>query len=332
MKAIYCILILTILGCASLSTAFQIKDEVKLVSDSVASDSKSSHEAAVDYIEELKKSFKGLDAKIPAAPVLLLYPMHQECEWRVYNYLEQTLNTYVRCQEVATDETWLVNRVYDVKAHGETLCAQIEQDDNLKNGNFSIVSMSTGGILARYVIEYCPFKHPIRNVVTMGGPMNGVSAVQHEDRSTMVGGVVDWVVDRLIKYDFMDRVLEPADFWRDPTDYDSYLTYSRFLAEANNEVNPEAERKEAWQHLNNALFIKFSEDDTIIPNESSWWGQYDEHFNVQCRHETTVYEKDMIGIKSLEEEQKAHFIEWPGAHMQFNFTQINDHVLPILRS
>lgn len=269
---------------------------------------------------------------MPAAPVLVLYPMHAQCEFRTTNYFEQTLNTYSRCIEVSNDETWLVNRLYDVRAHGEKVCEEVRADENLKDGNFSIVSFSMGGMMTRYLIEYCPLKMPIRNVVTLGAPLNGISGLSHMPRDGFFGRIVDWVVDKLIYLDVMDRIIESADYWRDPEDYDGYLHHSRFLAEANNEVNYDEERRQAWTHVNKALFIKWEDDQTIIPKVSSWWGQYDQDFNELQREDTTVYSKDLIGIKTLEQQGKAIYVKWPGDHMQFNFTQINEHVLPVLRS
>lgn len=286
-------------------------------------------------IEKLKESPVSGEASLRkerAAPVLILYPMHESCEFRTTNYFEQTLNTYARCIEVSTDESWLVNRLYDVRAHGERLCEEVRNDENFKHGNFSIVSFSLGGMMARYIIEYCPLDMPIRNVVTLGAPLNGISAVSHMPRESWIGSIVDWIVDKLIYYDIMDRVLEPADFWRDPEDHQGYLEHSRFLAEANNEVNFKEERRSAWRKVGKAMFIKWENDQTIIPAESAWWGQYDEDFRVLCRHETEIFQDDLIGIRYLEEQQKSQYVTFPGDHMQFNFTQINEYVLPVLRN
>lgn len=270
--------------------------------------------------------------KEKSAPVLVLYPMHEECEFRATNYFEQTLNTYARCIEVSSDESWLVNDLYNIRTHGEKLCKQVREDEHFKNGNFSIVSFSYGGMMARYLIEYCSFPNPIRNVVTMGSPLNGVSAVSHMPRDTFLGSMVDWVIDKLIYLDVFERVFEPADYWREPEDEEGYLAHSRFLAEANNEINYNETRKEAWTHLNKALFVKWDHDETIIPAESAWWGQFDENFHVLDRQHTNLYKKDLIGIRQLEETHKSQYLELPGDHMQFNYTQINEWVLPVLRA
>ena len=129
----------------------------------------------------------------------------------------------------------------------------------------------------------------------------------------------------------MDRIITAADYWRDPKNEEGYLHYSRFLAEANNEVNYSEERKAHWTHINHATFIMWEDDETIIPKESAHWAQYDEHFNIIDRHDTNLFQQSLIGIKTLEDENKADYKSFPGNHMQFNFTQINNDVLPTLR-
>lgn len=233
--------------------------------------------------------------------------------------------------EVSTDETWLVDNLYDVRAHGAKVCEHVRADQHLKAGNFSIVSFSMGGMMARYLIEYCPLDMPIRNVVTLGAPLNGISGINGMTRTSFLGKIADWFVDKLIKFKFMERVIEPADYWRDPTDPQGFLDSSRFLAEANNEVNFDEERRFAWTHINKALFIKWSEDDYIVPKVSAWWGQYDENYNELQRDHTNVYSQDLIGLRTLEQNGKSIYKAWPGNHMQFNYTQINDDVLPVLR-
>eukprot|EP00345_Euplotes_harpa_P004301 CAMPEP_0168323198 /NCGR_PEP_ID=MMETSP0213-20121227/3345_1 /TAXON_ID=151035 /ORGANISM="Euplotes harpa, Strain FSP1.4" /LENGTH=298 /DNA_ID=CAMNT_0008325237 /DNA_START=15 /DNA_END=911 /DNA_ORIENTATION=+ len=270
--------------------------------------------------------------KVKAAPVLVLYPLGDKCEFRTVNYLEQTLNTYVKCVEEATDESWIINDKYNVKSHGEQLCEQVKQDDNLKHGNFSIVSLSLGGMMARYIIEYCPLDMPIRNVVTLGAPLNGISAIASLPRDSWVGYYIDLIVDKLMSFKFTERLFQPSDYWKEPEDYDHYVETSRFLAEANNEVDFDVKKKTAWTSINKALFIKFADDSVILPKESAWWGEYDEDMTELDRHDSYVYQEDLVGIKTLEDSHKAQFVQWPGDHMAFNYTQINDWVLPVLRS
>jgi palmitoyl-protein thioesterase len=320
MKWLLSILTLTVL---QMSLAFQITQGM------VDALSMKKEAKLAEYLNTPKTTES--ENKVIAAPVLILYSNQATCEWRTTNYFEQTLNTYAVCMEVATNETWLINSLYEVKPHGEKLCERVHADENLKNGNFSIVAFSHGGMLARYLIEYCSFPQPIRHIVTFGSPLNGVSAVSNFPRSGYFGSIIDYVIDKLIDYGWMDNIIMSADYWRNPKDHEDYLANSRFLAEANNEVSYSEQRKRNWLSLTRALFIKWDDDTHIIPKESAWWAEYDEDMNVIERHETEIYKNDLIGLKTLEERGQTAFVALPGDHMAFNYTQINDHVLPVLR-
>lgn len=288
---------------------------------------------AAGYIEgEPVFPTEEMDNKVKAAPLVILYPIGEKCEFRTVNYMEQVLNTYVKCIEVGTDNTWLIDEVYDVRVQGEKIWSDIKLDENLKQGNFSIMSLSLGGMMARYLIQYCDYDLPVRNIVTIGAPLNGISGITNFGRDSWIGYVLDSLLDVLVWFKFFDRFFPAADYWKNSNNYDKYVSTSRFLAEANNELEFDPEMKDAWTTINRALFIKFTDDDVILPNESAWWGEYDEDATELDRHDSYVYQEDLVGIRTLEEAHKAQFVEWPGQHMKFNFTQINDWVIPVLRS
>lgn len=181
MKAIYIILFLTI---SQLCLASYLEEELR---DQGIDQTYAESLASEDYLTLLEEAkTDGVSSKIPSAPVLILEAVQHNCEFRIYNYIEQVLNTYTKCIEVASDESWLMSNLYEVKPHGSKLCTQVQNDEHFKNGNFSILAFSTGGMIARYLIEYCDFEMPIRNVVTIGVPLNGVSALPHLKRSSPI--------------------------------------------------------------------------------------------------------------------------------------------------
>ena len=44
-------------------------------------------------------------------------------------------------------------------------------------GEFNVVGLSQGGMLARYIVESCQMKVYVRNLLSIGGPQIGVSDV-----------------------------------------------------------------------------------------------------------------------------------------------------------
>ena len=210
-----------------------------------------------------------------------------------------------------------------MKYQTTTICNRIHEDPYLKDGNFSILAFSQGSILAKSIIEYCPLKMPVRSLVTFGGPHMGVSVFPKTPLTTWKGVVLSWLVDRLAYWGIFQWLIAPSSYWRDPKNLQGYLKYSTFLAEANNERNFNQTRKDMWLSLKHARFIKWEEDTMIDPNESSWWGEYTKDMEVLTRFETEVYQKDLIGIRTLEEEKRADFIAIPGDHMDFTHEQVN---------
>ena len=185
------------------------------------------------------------------------------------------------------------------------------------------MAISQGAVIAKYIIEYCPLKHPIRSIATFGGPNMGVSSPPQYPRDTLSGFILTWLANKVVYWSFSQYIIAPADYWRDPQNISGYLKYSRFLAEANNEENFSQARKDSWLSLKYATFVKWEQDTTIIPRESSWWGEITPDLYTVSRFDTEVYKKDLIGIRTLEETGRAEFVTLPGDHMNFSHDQIN---------
>ena len=265
------------------------------------------------------------------APILVTHGINDGCSDGIVSSLHYHFNTYVHCFPIGASQAPLASIFWNIRKQGQILCDFIHQDEYFKNGNFSIMGISQGSMLAKYVIEYCPLTYPVRSLVTFGGPHMGVSAVPTFSRDGWLGYIMAWLIDKVIYWDIIQYLLAPADYWRDPQNPKGYLGHSTFLAEANNEIHFNQTRKDLWLQLKYARFIKWADDTTIIPRESAWWGMYTEDYNVVSRFDTEVYQKDLIGIRTLEESGRADFISIPGDHMHFSNEQINQKVDSVFR-
>ena len=139
-----------------------------------------------------------------------------------------------------------------------------------------------------------------------------------------------WYDSSYVFTDEYQSSFAPSNYWKVPNNYDNYLIKSSFLAEANNERSFSSDRKDRFLKLNKALFIKWENEQTIKPAESSWWGEYDANYGVIHRNETILFQKDLIGVKTLESQRRAKFISIPGVHMEYTFSQIDDIIIPFL--
>ena len=55
-------------------------------------------------------------------------------------------------------------------------CEQVAANPDFQ-GEFNVVGLSQGGLLARYIAEECEMPGKVRNLLTMGGPHMGVDAI-----------------------------------------------------------------------------------------------------------------------------------------------------------
>jgi palmitoyl-protein thioesterase len=82
-------------------------------------------------------------------------------------------------------------------------------------GEFNVVGLSQGGLLARYIAEECEMPGTVRNLLTMGGPHMGVSAVPG-CFSGIVCDVVNFFAKKIVYTNFAQNYFAPAGYFRDP--------------------------------------------------------------------------------------------------------------------
>ncbi|THU86012.1 alpha/beta-hydrolase [Dendrothele bispora CBS 962.96] len=153
-------------------------------------------------------------------------------------------------------------------------------------GGFDAMGFSQGGqFLRAYVERYN--SPPVHNLITFGSQHMGISDIpicrpydllcQLARRATKAGVYGNWAQENLIQ----------AQYFRDPYNIDTYLAANHFLPDINNELpsssssSPQAlslgeKRNETYAEnltsLNALILIMFTQDKTVVPKESSWFG------------------------------------------------------------
>lgn len=112
----------------------------------------------------------------------------------------------------------------------------------------------------------------------------------------------------------------------------TYLSANRFLTSINNEI-PET-RNQSYGHnlasLHNLVLVMFTEDKTVVPKESAWFGsetrdEFDGNEQRVFRVEPNriipmrlqpLYKEDWIGLRTLDERGGVVFEACIGEHMQ----------------
>ncbi|KAK1749503.1 palmitoyl-protein thioesterase [Echria macrotheca] len=179
------------------------------------------------------------------------------------------------------------------------------------------IGFSQGGQFLRAYVERCN-NPPIRNLVTFGSQHNGIS----EFRDC---AATDWLCRgamALLKgntwSNFVQSRLVPAQYYRNPEEYDKYLEHSNFLADINNErsvKNPKY--KENISRLENLVMYMFEDDTTVVPKETAWFEEVN-GTEITPLRARKMYSEDWLGLRALDRKGGLKFRTTPGDHMQLS--------------
>ncbi|KAJ4000048.1 palmitoyl-protein thioesterase [Lentinula boryana] len=210
---------------------------------------------------------------------------------------------------------------------------QLAEIPELRDG-FDGIGFSQGGQFLRgYVERYN--SPPVHNLLTFGSQHMGISDIpicrpfdlicQAARRATKQAVYSTWAQANLVQ----------AQYFRDPANLDTYLTTGSFLPSINNEDT--LHRNETYSKnlasLNALVLIMFTQDKTVVPKESSWFGSEavgDLSVSAQQVLRPTytrsivpmylqpLYVEDWIGLRTLDEQGGIIFETCEGEHMQIS--------------
>ena len=179
------------------------------------------------------------------------------------------------------------------------------------------LGFSQGGQFLRGYVERCN-NPPVRSLVTFGSQHNGISSFKD-------CGATDWVCKgamAMLRFNtwsaFVQSRLVPAQYYRNPEDYERYLENSNFLADINNErdiKNPLYKKNLAT--LVNLVLFMFTEDTTVVPKETSWFEEVN-GTEVTPLRARKLYTEDWLGLRELDRKGGLKFRQAPGEHMRIS--------------
>ncbi len=134
-----------------------------------------------------------------------------------------------------------------------SFCQSIRDNQEVLGDGFNMIGISQGGLLARGYVQKCA-DYPVRNLITWVTPHGGVYPYP----------------DLTIYTDTSQAKNSYPGYWRDPFQYNNYLTSSAYLSDLNNEnpgVNSSVYRDRILG-LDNLVLIWSREDDVLEPPAS----------------------------------------------------------------
>ena len=267
---------------------------------------------------------------VSTLPVAIFHGFYDSCDNSYFsslvNLIKYNLGDYSVCIETGGGGDSLS---LSFQEQAEKACEEIKKNEKF-NGDFSILSISQGGLLARYIIQKCEMKGRVKKLVSFGGPMMGTSKVPF-----CLEGVVCYIINSLVDYFVYSKSIQksvgPAGYYRTAAHIKDYQNSESFLYQLNNEGKYYDEKsKEKFKQLESLVLIGFKNDKMISPKETAEFCEYDENFNIVPMNKTNAYINDLFGLKSLDEKHSIHVHYLDGEHIEFDFDDVLKYAIPYL--
>ncbi|KAF8629203.1 hypothetical protein AX17_005788 [Amanita inopinata Kibby_2008] len=206
---------------------------------------------------------------------------------------------------------------------------QLATIPQLQNG-FDAVGFSQGGQFLRAYVERFN-EPPVNNLITFGSQHMGISDLPLCRQYDFICQVARRTARKAVYGKWAQNNLVQAQYFRDPSHYNTYLAMNRFLASINNEVIDTKNGTYARQlaSLNKLVLVIFTNDKTVVPKESSWFGSQaieeeavDRKQGILAASGTIMpmrmqplYLEDWIGLRELDERNGVVLDKCEGEHM-----------------
>jgi len=208
----------------------------------------------------------------------------------------------------------------DVNSQIDTVCKQLKADPKL-SGGFHAMGFSQGGQFLRALVQRCN-GISVSNLVTFGGQHEGVFALPHCTNFTGISGFFCEQVSKLLSdgayEEYIQESVVQAQYWHDPINEDEYKAKNIFLPDINQENAINETYRTNIKQLSNLVLVKFLQDTMVVPRESSWFGYFTpgQDKTIRDLKNSPLYTEDRLGLQSLDQQGKLHFLSIDGDHLQ----------------
>lgn len=77
--------------------------------------------------------------------------------------------------------------------------------------------------------------------------------------------------------------------------------------------------------------MKYENDESIIPKESSWFGCFSNKGEILSVESTDLYKVDKLDLQSMLQNGKLILLESPGGHLILNVAWFTANIIPYLK-
>ena len=263
-------------------------------------------------------------------PVALIHGFMQSCSHEdmvnIEKYINHKTGLYTKCIETGGGAVDISTSFED---QAKKACEIISSDSNY-HGDFTIVSISQGGILARYVIEKCQMRGRVKRFISIGGPLAGTHQLPHCLRG-VVCHILNSFADWFCYKGYVQNTFGPSGYFRVSNHLNNYLKSKSVLLDVNNLGKTFDENAKArFIDLEKLVLIQYKRDTMISPRQSAHFEELDENHNVIPMKDTEIYKKDLFGLKTLDEQSKIIKLFIDERHCYYGWEDINMYVIPYL--
>ncbi|OQS04807.1 palmitoyl-protein thioesterase 1 [Thraustotheca clavata] len=261
-------------------------------------------------------------------PVVLMHGMGDAAGnpgmQRLRKLLASHLDTYVMNVQIGDSVAADASNSFFMKFDDqiEIFAQQIANDTNLKGG-FNAMGFSQGNLLIRaYVERYND--PPVRNFISVHGPLAGVGSLPHCHPSNFICKEINAILSSAAIYCVLGKLAQ-SNYYRDPRQIEAYLAHALFLPDINNEKEKKNPfYKTRFASLDHLVLVRAAKDTMVYPHESEWFGAYaDGHWDVILpMNSTKWYQEDSFGLKTLHKAGNITFYETPGDHLQVSTSEL----------
>ena len=265
-------------------------------------------------------------------PVAVIHGFMQICTSRdltiLVDFIHEKAGVYTKCIESGGGGLDLSTSFED---QAKKACEIISSDSNYQ-GDFAIVSISQGGVLARYVIEKCQMKGNVKKFIPIGGPLAGTHQLPHCFRG-VVCHILNSFADWFCYKGYVQKTFGPSGYFRASNHLKRFEKSKSVLLSVNNHGDKfDSNAKARFSALDKLVLIGFKRDTMISPEQSAFFAEFDENHNLVEMKDTENYKKNSFGLKTLDDANKieTHFLD--ERHCYYSFQNILDLVIPHITS